>query len=506
MRPSLFRRPQPLRGNRPQRPLPAAATRTKAGCSRGQRLRVSAAYGSEWSTPLDAYVTLGLAHCFEKSDDGKLEDRYLIEPITANSLECMANGAKTCYQHVFSLTLGDALQRSKAALPKEFAAGMFCEEFEARADAAARTWMRPHALDNLLDIVPLGQVKSAFNYSTDDKRVINFENVVSDSDNIKQDISIDADDYAEHEGVAAPAAAEEEEEDELDKLLAVPPSQLILSDVTPATRLLDKRRQQFEVDEALDAAKKEYESKEAAFKEREEALKRKDLELQESLLRFTHFLQENDAKRAKAHKRAADEVRARQEKEAEIAALHAEAESLGAQKDSIQQQLAKVARHQQYLQSVVEAGDAFQEVDDILTRHATLEAANADLQAQQAACAAEAERTRAATAEYAAARNHEVLDLHNRLGTLKRQLEALQGEAAALEAAHEYGLRAAAAKVLEQGQLGLATANLYQRVLAKSRLARAADEASPLAQLEAIGCFVSDMREVLCQHGLLGAG
>lgn len=117
----------------------------------------------------------GLAHCFEKEDGGKLSDRWLIEPITANALECMANGtrcfpapcprvcgmlfslfllhttgAKTCYRHVYSLTLGEVLPRSKATLPREFAEGLFCEDFEARADAAARTWMRPHALDNLL--------------------------------------------------------------------------------------------------------------------------------------------------------------------------------------------------------------------------------------------------------------------------------------------------------------------------------------------------------------------
>lgn len=51
---------------------------------------------------------------------------------------------------------------------------------------------------------------------------------------------------------------------------SVPPSQLILTDVTPATRLLDKRRQQFEVDEALEVAKSEYAAKEGAFRAREE--------------------------------------------------------------------------------------------------------------------------------------------------------------------------------------------------------------------------------------------
>lgn len=77
---------------------------------------------------------------------------------------------------------------------------------------------------------------------------------------------------------------------------------------------------------------------------RPQALKKKDLELQDSLLRFTKFLQENDAKRAKANKRAADEVRQRNEKAAEIEGLNREAEELKVQKDSIQQQLAAVAR------------------------------------------------------------------------------------------------------------------------------------------------------------------
>ena len=83
---------------------------------------------------------------------------------------------------------------------------------------------------------------------------------------------------------------------------------------------------------------------EVAFRAREEALKRRDLELQESLLRFTRFLQENDAKRAKAQRRAADEERLRGEREAEIARLHGEAEACRAQREAMQAQLAKVAR------------------------------------------------------------------------------------------------------------------------------------------------------------------
>ena len=39
--------------------------------------------------------------------------------------------------------------------------------------------------------MPLGSKRSKFNYNLDEKRVLNFENVVNDDDNIKQDMSID---------------------------------------------------------------------------------------------------------------------------------------------------------------------------------------------------------------------------------------------------------------------------------------------------------------------------
>lgn len=39
--------------------------------------------------------------------------------------------------------------------------------------------------------MPLGMIKSSFNYDTSDMRVLNTENIVSDTDNIKQDMSID---------------------------------------------------------------------------------------------------------------------------------------------------------------------------------------------------------------------------------------------------------------------------------------------------------------------------
>ena len=52
------------------------------------------------------------------------------------------------------------------------------------------------------------------------------------------------------------------------------PQTLTLDHVSPATRLLEKRRQMFEVQEALDAQKEEFARREDAFRRREETLRK----------------------------------------------------------------------------------------------------------------------------------------------------------------------------------------------------------------------------------------
>lgn len=53
-------------------------------------------------------------------------------------------------------------------------------------------------------------------------------------------------------------------------------------------------------------------------------------------------------------------------------------------------------RYQRYLESVLEVADEYQEIQDLLLRHATLQATNDDLRKHQQQSAAEAEETRVA--------------------------------------------------------------------------------------------------------------
>eukprot|EP00959_Pyramimonas_sp_CCMP1952_P382793 8021076-Pyramimonas_sp.AAC.1 len=69
----------------------------------------------------------------------------------------------------------------------------FADNFVFRTECVARTWGRPHAVENCQNIVPASpDVRSDWNFSvTNNTRILNFENVVNDNDNVKQDMSID---------------------------------------------------------------------------------------------------------------------------------------------------------------------------------------------------------------------------------------------------------------------------------------------------------------------------
>ena len=67
--------------------------------------------------------------------------------------------------------------------------------------------------------------------------------------------------------------------------------------VSPATKLLEKRRKMYEVHEAFEAQKEEFKKQEEIFQRQEDAIREKDLSIQEDLIKFCSFLQDNEAKK-----------------------------------------------------------------------------------------------------------------------------------------------------------------------------------------------------------------
>ena len=81
-------------------------------------------------------------------------------------------------------------------------------------------------------------------------------------------------------------------------------------------------------------------------------LKKKDIELQESLIKFNKFLQENDSKRGRAEKKEKEEIKQRSLKEQEIVRLHEQLQRQKAQRHLMTLDLQKMMKYQYFLESV----------------------------------------------------------------------------------------------------------------------------------------------------------
>ena len=92
----------------------------------------------------------------------------------------------------------------------------------------------------------------------------------------------------------------------------------------------------YEIQEAFEHAKEEERKREKEFKEKERNLRSKDLVVQEKLITYNQFLQDNEAKRTKANRKYDQESRERDIKNAKIEELKREITNL--QKRSIVQE------------------------------------------------------------------------------------------------------------------------------------------------------------------------
>jgi len=276
------------------------------------------------------------------------------------------------------------------------------------------------------------------------------------------------------------------------------PKFLVLEHVTPATRLMEKRRQMFEVQETLEAQKSEFAHKEDIFKRREEELKRRDMDLQESLIKFSNFLQENEKKRMQHDKKAREEGKAAAKLAEESAALSEEIRRLEAQKEHVIKVLeTQMMAYTHFLEHTLEVADEFHEIKEISDRYRILESTNATLKAENESKRVAHEQERTRYQSYLKAKTNEIQSLRNKIANLKKEEEAVEQEVRDKELEKDTNLRNLSENMLKHGQVCMATSNLYSRCCKKSNISHPPDESNPINQLNVVGHFVGDLGEII---------
>mmetsp|Transcript_12310 Transcript_12310/g.29883 ORF Transcript_12310/g.29883 Transcript_12310/m.29883 type:complete len:336 (-) Transcript_12310:551-1558(-) len=305
------------------------------------------------------------------------------------------------------------------------------------------------------------------------------------------------------------------------------PQQLLFENVSPATRLLEKRRQMYEVQDALEAQKTRFAQEEEAFQKKEVQLRAKDLQLQQQLIKFNKFLQDNEAKRRRAETRASEEQAQILQKDEEITSLQKRLDESQNLCLELEEDVLKNLKYEEFLELVKENSDDYSEIQDLVTRYETLEAAHQDLIQSQQKAESGMEAVRNEYQNYRKAKGMEVLALTNKTAALQAELEEVEKRCLQLEASAEHSRQEEAQQSLFLGQIILSVDNLFQRCNLKRPAIQHANElgekASAIAeiqnadsyapkvgyavkQLHVIKAYIKDLRDIQDQIRKEGRG
>uniref|UniRef100_H2Y4L5 DUF4200 domain-containing protein n=1 Tax=Ciona savignyi TaxID=51511 RepID=H2Y4L5_CIOSA len=266
--------------------------------------------------------------------------------------------------------------------------------------------------------------------------------------------------------------------------------------LTPATRLLEKRREMAEVEQALTAQKEEFQMKMESLQQRREELERKEHQLKESLLKFDKFLKENDSKRARAIKKAQDERELRRSKEKDIGRLQDDIERLSKERGRYQKKLEKNSIFQKYMERVQESTDEFSEIREIIGRYDTLVATHVDLMKRDLKNQDAIEEEKGRLVKFTEEKNNEILSYNNQLAQLQTRLDQAQSKAVKWESKWTHIQNTAAKKTLLLGRIKIATHNLFQLVNKHLKQQATVPLENTALQLDKIQMFIQDLSQI----------
>mmetsp|Transcript_106301 Transcript_106301/g.183291 ORF Transcript_106301/g.183291 Transcript_106301/m.183291 type:complete len:294 (-) Transcript_106301:217-1098(-) len=269
---------------------------------------------------------------------------------------------------------------------------------------------------------------------------------------------------------------------------------MAVDNVSASTRL---RREMMDVQTELEQKRNEYRERMDRVKNREGQLQKKREDLQEKLVKFYKFIQENEIKKNRAEKKAQMEEGAKKEKHKQIIQLNEDIKRLEGEKQDIKVQLAKYHKYQKYLDDVLAHNEEYQDPNDIITRFTTLDANNKELQERKKLLEEEAEAQRIALQKKKKAKEDEILEFTNTLSKLQDFLEQMGKAVVQTQDEIDTNVEQKCQTTKTIGQIKMATQNLYDRCqdISKNhkKVAIKADGGNEvLAQLVEIGYCLSD--------------
>lgn len=198
-------------------------------------------------------------------------------------------------------------------------------------------------------------------------------------------------------------------------------------DHTEVTKMLEKRRQLFEIEEAFNLQSEEFKKNMDKFKIQEDTIKRTDNKIQEKFIRHCKFLAENKDKRNRAKRHMEEERIIKKTKKTQVKAEEEVLEQLERQKLLFESKIAQLQPYETYLQKVVEQNqDQYTDIRDLLQRFQTLQQSNKRLREHKEEVEQQLNALNQEIAAFEKNKNVDIMILNNEITNFQKQYETLE--------------------------------------------------------------------------------
>ncbi|XP_048097921.1 coiled-coil domain-containing protein 42-like isoform X2 [Alosa alosa] len=263
--------------------------------------------------------------------------------------------------------------------------------------------------------------------------------------------------------------------------------------IAPSSRLLQKRREAMEVNNAMRMQREDFDTTLRALRVRKDELYDKEGQMREYLQRFDNFLKDNEMKRCRAIRKAGQERELTNQKWEDLCVLQKEMKTLIQERNCLETHVKKNAIYPNYLDKVVQVSE--QEARQVMSRYDTLMLTREDLVQTTQQNQDSTENARTQLTRFIEQSNDTLLHYNNTLAQLQSQLDHAREEGMIWESRWAHIQNTAAKKTLLLGTIKMATLNLYQSVCKHSRDTReqqVTPEDTP-RQLDKIQTFLTDL-------------
>jgi len=203
-------------------------------------------------------------------------------------------------------------------------------------------------------------------------------------------------------------------------------NQGILFDNSDVTKVLEKRRMLYEIEEAFSIQGEEYRKNMEKLKLQEETIKKTDNKIQEKFIRHCKFLAENKDKRTRAKRHLEEERRIKETKLSEIQNEEEALVQLDIQRSLLETKIEQMSCYEEFLRQVVESHqDQYADTRDLLQRFQVLQQLNRKFKEQKLEVEHYLNELNAQKSAFEKNQNLETMVLNNEIANSQKQYDAV---------------------------------------------------------------------------------